>query len=791
MKIKFSFPVFFITVIILSISAYFLIVGTANWKFNKEVALYAGSESCRPCHENFYQLWAPSHHGLAMQRVSAEFISDELEIPEARVDIGESVFEISTDDNTLSFREITFLGDTSIYTAVHVMGGKYIYYFLTEFERGRLHVLPVAYDCKENIWYNNPMSGVRHFENMEDGPLDWKNHLYTFNTACYNCHVSQLESNFNLETLEYTTIWRENGINCETCHGPSLEHIEVCVKAGEGNVPDDLKIIRVSEFSQEQNNASCGSCHGKTSVIAAGFNPGDRYYDYFDLICLEHQDFYPDGRDLGENYTMTTWGMNKCKTGGQLDCVTCHTSSGRYLFASENKNGACAPCHNDKIENPTAHTFHKEDGEGGLCISCHMPMTTFARMDRSDHSFRPPMPDATIEFGSPNACNICHSDKSPQWASEDIRIKHKREYQEETIIAGRLIREARSGNWQNLDAIIKGLSDNNFDPIFTTSFIRLLEFCDDDRKWDAIFEKTIDPSPLVRSSAAHALFTNIGEDAYNTLLKMIEDEYRLVRLNAAFALSNNPRALSSLNDNQLLRDALEEYRNSLVSRNDDWTAYYNLGNYYSNFGDHSNALEAYLNSIRVYPEAIMPMVNAGYIYSIAGDMANAEKMFELALSYSPENEAILLNLALLFGETGREGLAIDYLKRLLSVSENNTIAAYNLSVLLADEDKDESLRLIKEAYRLEGDNVKYAYTYAFFLSNNQDFTEARIVLKKLISSNPAYQDAIILLSDIEVQTGNSQVAREILKNGIDSDLFGEAEKLRFANILSLINDTIR
>ncbi len=28
---------------------------------------YSGSVSCRKCHEKLYKLWAPSHHGLAMQ----------------------------------------------------------------------------------------------------------------------------------------------------------------------------------------------------------------------------------------------------------------------------------------------------------------------------------------------------------------------------------------------------------------------------------------------------------------------------------------------------------------------------------------------------------------------------------------------------------------------------------------------------------------------------------------------------------------------------------------------------
>ncbi len=34
---------------------------------------FVGSASCRSCHEQFYELWAPSHHGLAMQPYTEEF----------------------------------------------------------------------------------------------------------------------------------------------------------------------------------------------------------------------------------------------------------------------------------------------------------------------------------------------------------------------------------------------------------------------------------------------------------------------------------------------------------------------------------------------------------------------------------------------------------------------------------------------------------------------------------------------------------------------------------------------
>jgi hypothetical protein len=54
--------------------------------------------------------------------------------------------------------------------------------------------------------------------------------------------------------------------------------------------------------------------------------------DHYDLITLENPDFYADGRDLGENYTYTSWLMSPCLKSGKLHCVTCHTSSGRYRF---------------------------------------------------------------------------------------------------------------------------------------------------------------------------------------------------------------------------------------------------------------------------------------------------------------------------------------------------------------------------------------------------------------------------------------------------------------------------
>ena len=39
----------------------------------QELSHYAGSKSCIGCHGKFYQLWATSRHGLAMQPYTACF----------------------------------------------------------------------------------------------------------------------------------------------------------------------------------------------------------------------------------------------------------------------------------------------------------------------------------------------------------------------------------------------------------------------------------------------------------------------------------------------------------------------------------------------------------------------------------------------------------------------------------------------------------------------------------------------------------------------------------------------
>ena len=320
--------------------------------------------------------------------------------------------------------------------------------------------------------------------------------------------MSQLSSNYDLATDTYRTTWAEPGINCETCHGPSKEHNEVMQAAPKGQVPPDLKIISVKKFTHEQHNASCGSCHAKTAPLTTVFPPGDRFFDHFDLVTLENPDYYPDGRDLGENYTYTTWLMSPCVKAGKLDCIKCHTSSGRYRFKDEAKaNDACLPCHAERVAKGAEHIHHPPDKPGvpTRCVSCHLPLTSFARMNRSDHSMLPPAPAATMQFGSPNACNLCHKDKDAAWADQNVRQWRTRDYQAPILQRAGLIDAARKRDWQKLPEMLVYITSPERDEVFAASLIRLTMAARDERLLPILLKAIQDPSPLVRGRGGGSL----------------------------------------------------------------------------------------------------------------------------------------------------------------------------------------------------------------------------------------------------------------------------------------------
>ena len=726
---------------------------------------FVGSASCRECHGKFYELWATSHHGLAMQVFTPAFAEANLSPQDEDMTIGKVRYRAELDANGGRVRERAAAG-ARLYEMAHVMGGKNVYYFLTPMDRGRLQVLPIAYDIRLREWYETAASGVRHFHGRrDDAPLHWTDSAYTFNTSCYGCHVSQLSTNYDLKADTYRTTWAEPGINCETCHGPASEHVRVCKAAAKGKAPNDLKLTTATVsrgFTVHQANASCAPCHAKMRPLTTTFKPGDRYFDHHDLVTLEHPDFYPDGRDLGENYTYTSWRMSPCVKSGKLDCLHCHTSSGRYRH-KDDPDQSCLPCHQARVEDAAAHHRHPKGKPGSHCVDCHMPTTEFARMRRSDHSMLPPTPAATIEFKAPNACNICHSDKDAPWSDKLVREWRRDDYQAPVLHRAGLIAAARKGDWKRLTEMLEYLKRADRDEVTAASLIRLLASCEDERKYPALIQVLKDSSPLVRSAAAGGLAGRFTAPGIEALLRATTDEYRLVRTQAAQALSGLPVERLSSDARVHVARANDELIASLSCRPDDWSSHYNRGNLLLSEGKPERAAGAFQTAAKLRPDAVMPLVNASIAYARLGQDADAERALRKAVELGPANAAANFNLGLLLAGKGDRKEAERRLRMALKADPGLAQAAYNLGVLLADDRLAEAIGWLRRAVKLQSSNPTYTYTLAFYLVRSGKEAEASVLLESLLIRSPAYVDAYMLLGAAYEKQGDTRKAMAVYR----------------------------
>ncbi len=741
---------------------------------------YTGTASCRECHEKFYKLWSSSHHAKAMQPFSEDLASLKLTPQLQEITIGRYRYRVDVASGIMW--ENGPDGEKN-YPIAHVLGGKNVWYFLTLMERGRLQTLPVAYDVHTKKWFDTAKSGVRHFPGSEpDEAINWKDWPYTFNTACYNCHVSQLDTNYDLKTDTYNTRWAEPGINCETCHGPCDEHIRVCREAPEGTIPNDLKIIRGGrDFTAEQNNDACSACHARLTPIAEEFTPGDSFFDFFDLVALEHADYYPDGRDLGENYTLTSWLLSPCVNSGELSCLHCHTSSGRFR-QKDDPNKSCMPCHQKRVENSTAHTFHKKESNGNLCISCHMPMTTYARMRRSDHSMLPPVPSATIAFESPNACNLCHDDKDAAWADKWVRTWRKRDYQSPLVQRAELIDAARKEDWARLSEMLDYIKGKDRDAVFAVSLIRLLRACPDPAIFPVILDAAKDPSPLIRSSAIESLGRYPIKNTSDVLLAAVGDNSRLVRIKAAAVIAGHPKTTLTDAERDSLNKATAEYLAAMKIRPDHWVSHYNLGNFYRDNGDLPSALAAYDQAIRLEPRAVMPMINAAMVYAQNGKNNKIEELLKMALDISPDNASANFNMGLLKAEQKKKTEAETYLRRAVKSDPKMHKAVFILGMLLAGERPNESIERLSKAFEMNK-SQRYTYTLAFYLHQNKEFDRAAQTFRFMIENWPQYADSYLLLADIHEKQNRKSEAIQLLGDALERKEINVRDKFRLTRKL--------
>lgn len=380
---------------------------------------------------------------------------------------------------------------------------------------------------------------------------------------------------------------------------------------------------------------------------------------------------------------------------------------------------------------------------------------------------RPPAPSATMEFNSPNACNVCHEDKDPKWADEWARKWRTRDYQAAEIRRGKLIEAGRKRDWSRLNDALEYITSKDRDEIITTSLIRLMAPSRDPRLARTLLTVVKDSSPLVRSAAITALQNYPSRGAALAIIDATGDEYRVVRVSAAATLAGYANLPLSNSDRKKVEYANQEYLASILSRPDQWDSHYNLGNYHLDRGAFTEAVSSYEKALQLEPRAVLAMVNEAMAYAGMGDGPKAGAALEKALKVSPNNAAANFNLGLLKAEGGDMIGAEKHLRAALDSDPQMGQAAYNLCVVLSQDRLDEAVRFCRKAVQASPNVPKYAFTMAFYQQQKGDLAEAADVLEKLIDRFPNYSEAYTLAGEIYKKQGNKAAAIRIYKKALE------------------------
>ena len=362
---------------------------------------YTGSEKCALCHTSVYERWRKTR--------MANVVVDPKVHPDAVLP------DFSKPDPLLTFR----LSDVAF-----VYGSKWKQRYFQKVGDDYFP-LPAQWDITNRVW---------RAYNVKPGTDWWTTHYPPSNDKrptgplCDGCH----SVNYNLKTRQVT----EWNVGCERCHGPGSEHVAM---------PTRQNIVNPAHLDNVQATDVCMQCHSQGQPVQNpingmyvdwpdGYRPGLNLRDFWKLE--EHKfgettfTHFADGTAHKNRMQGNDFVQSLMYRRG-VTCSSCHDVHGTKNDADLWKPASilCLQCHapgspnGPHVSDLSAHTRHKAGSEGAQCVGCHMPKVeqTIADVNVRSHTFNFVMPSHTRTEGVPNACNACHKDKTPEWASRQLR----------------------------------------------------------------------------------------------------------------------------------------------------------------------------------------------------------------------------------------------------------------------------------------------------------------------------------------------------------------------------------
>lgn len=717
---------------------------------------FVGSESCGSCHESEFGSWQTSHHAKAMQIATADTVLGDFS--DAKFSYFDTVSTFSTRDNNFYVQTDNATGELQEFQITHTFGVAPLQQYLVEMPGGRLQPLTIAWDDRSVA-----DGGQRWFHLYPDEFIDfadelhWTGRAQNWNYMCAECHSTDLQKNYNVESDTYATTWSEINVGCEGCHGPASRHVQQARNAfpsGSSALVTDLDdtgravwqmnaqsgIAERSELRMRPpvQPEACGRCHARRALLTADYEFDESLLDTHMPSLLDQYLYFPDGQIRDEVYVYGSFLQSRMYQAG-VSCSDCHDPHSAGLRSGSVASDICSTCHLPDRFATTEH--HKHQVNDVACVDCHMPARTYMGVDdRRDHSFRIPRPDLTVATGSPNACQSCHSEQDAEWSSDAIEQWYGADRPPHIATA---IHAAQTGAVRANADLATAIVDERNSGISRGTALSLLRGPYSQEVAEVIRAALESPDPFVRMGALRALPSLQPELRVAWGGPLLADPVRSVRVEAARVISPLRSELPMQYDR-----AYQQAESELV------------------------------NSFQAIAERPEAHINLGNHRIESGNMTLAEADFKVALRLNPASVAARVNLVDLYRQLGREQDAEQLLQEGLLRNPNAAALRHALGLLMVRGDRRElALAELAAAADLERENPRFVYVYGIALNSLGDPERAVDVLSGAAQRFPA---------DFDIQWGLTTMLRDLGRHD-EARVLAEEMVKRYPGVASVQN----
>ncbi len=702
-------------------------------------AHYVGTQACAQCHDKQHAAWQGSQHQLAMQHATPASVLG---------DFNNAHFTYAGVTSTFFQRDGKYFvrtdgkdGKLADFEVKYTYGVAPLQQYLVEFPDGRIQALSIAWDTRPKPqggqrWYHlYPKERITHTD-----PLHWTRAAQNWNFMCAECHSTDVHKNYDAASDTFKTTWSEISVGCEACHGAGSAHVDWA--RNKGSASDKGLAVRFDEragahwaIDAATGNAkrsapratrkeieTCALCHARRGQIWEGHVPGRPLADTHQPALLSAGLYEDDGQMRDEVYNYGSFLQSRMYQQG-VTCSDCHDPHSGKL--REPGNGVCFQCHSAEKYGGQAHTGHPLTPELASCPACHMPVRNYMVVDsRHDHSFRVPRPDLSVQYGTPNACNDCHKDKSAQWAASAIEKWHgpQRKGLQAWTPA---FHAARTGSADSKNLLLATAQDRSQPAIGrATAYAELADYLSPNLVSE-VQKGLHDEDEIVRLGALRGLAGVPAEQRWGLANHLLTDPVRAVRIEAVSFLLPVPE--QSLTPEQ--RAALDK------------------------------GIAEYIAVQQVNADRPEGHVNLGLLYSQRNQLDKAEAQYKAALALDPGFVRGYVNLADLYRSMGREADGEKLLRAALQTAPREAVLHHTLGLLLVRQKRyAEAIAELGAAARLAPADARYAYVYAIALDSTGKRREALKVLEASYSRHPADRDTLFALATINRDLGQREAA---------------------------------